>query len=395
MAAPHEHALPPILFLFSAVNLIIGTSAFALAGILGPVAAGLGVGVAAAGQAVTAYALSIAVLAPAALVLTRRWPRKRVLMTSMGLFALGTLVCALAPSLAVLLLGRVLMGIGAVFTPVAAGLTLKLVAPGRHGQALALVFLGMSLSYVVGMPVVAWIGLEWGWRAALGSTTLLSLLGALGLAVWVPRGIEAPGTGFAGLAAALRRADVNAVLALTLVFFVAIFCVFSYIGPVLQALAPMSPGRLSLTLSLFGVSGVAGTLLGGAATDRFGARRTLWVQLTVLGTMMALLPFTAGQWPLMMTVMMVWGVAGFGTMAPQQSRLASMASREAPLLLSLNSSMLYFGMALGAAVGGAAAPVLGFGRLSWVGVGAVLLGLVLLALGPPRQALASGGNARI
>jgi DHA1 family inner membrane transport protein len=278
---------------------------------------------------------------------------------------------------------------------VAAAITLTLVEPGRRGQALALVFLGMSLSYVVGMPVVAWIGLVWGWRAALGSTTLLALLAWGALAAWVPRDITAPGIGFGGVAAVLRRGDVLAVLALTLVFFVAIFCVFGYIGPVLQALGPMSPGRLSLTLSVFGVAGVVGTLLGGAANDRFGARRTLWAQLSVLGTMMVLLPFTAGHWAATLAVLVVWGVAGFGTMAPQQSRLATMAPREAPLLLSVNTSMLYFGMALGAALGGAAAPVLGFGRLPWVGVGAVALGLVLLLVtgraGEDR--LAMGGAA--
>jgi DHA1 family inner membrane transport protein len=229
------------------------------------------------------------------------------------------------------------------------------------------------------MPFIAWIGLAWGWRAALGATTVLAAIAWLALAWRVPRDIRAPGAAFAGVFGVLRRTEVLSVLALTLVFFVAIFSVFSYIGPVLQALAPMSPGRFSLTLSLFGVSGVVGTLLGGAANDRFGARRTLWVQLSVLGTMMALLPFTAGHWPLMMAVMLVWGTAGFGTMAPQQSRLAALAPREAPLLLSLNTSMLYFGTAAGAALGGAAAPVLGFGRLSWVGVGAVGLGLALLA----------------
>jgi DHA1 family inner membrane transport protein len=378
-----EHALPPILYLFSAVNLIIGTSAFALGAILTPLAAGLGVGVGAAGQAVTVYALAIAVLAPLAMLASRDWPRKRVLTASIGLFGAGTAVCALAPDLSTLLAGRALMGVGALFTPVAAGITLTLVEPGRRGQALALVFLGISLSYVVGMPVVAWIGLVWGWRAALGSTTLLALLAWAALAAWVPRDIAAPGIGFAGVAAVLRRGDVLAVLALTLAFFVAIFCVFSYIGPVLQALGPMSAGRLSLTLSLFGVAGVVGTLLGGAANDRFGARRTLWAQLSVLGTMMLLLPLTAGHWAATVIVLVVWGVAGFGTMAPQQSRLATMAPREAPLLLSINTSMLYFGMALGAALGGAVAPVLGFGRLSWVGVGAVAvaLGLMLLPTG--------------
>jgi len=179
----------------------------------------------------------------------------------------------------------------------------------------------------------------------------------------------------------LGRADVLSVLALTLAYFVAIFVVFSYIAPVLRSLVPMSAGRLSLTLSLFGVAGMLGTLLGGAATDRFGARRMLAVQLLVLGSTMALLPLTAGHWGAMMAVMIVWGVAGFGMMAPQQSRLATLAPREAPLLLSLNSSMLYLGTALGAAIGGALAPLLGFANLAWPSVAAVLLSLALLVWG--------------
>ena len=388
--------MPRILLLFSAVNLVIGTSAFALSGILGSVAEGLDVAVSSAGQSITVYALSTAVLAPLALVATGAWPRRRVLLAAMVLFAAGTAACALAPNLLVLMAGRALMGVGAVFTPVAAGLTLALVEPERRGQALALVFLGMSLSYVVGLPLVTWIGLAWGWRAAIGATTLLAVLAGLALAVWVPRGIQAPGAAFGGLGAALRRGNVLAVLALTLVYFVAIFCVFSYIGPVLQALVPMSPARLSLTLSLFGVSGVVGTLLGGAANDRFGARRSLWVQLLVLGSMMALLPLTAGHWAGMMVVMMVWGTAGFGMMAPQQSRLASLAPREAPLLLSLNTSMLYLGTATGAALGGAAVPLLGFARLSWVGLVAVAVSLGLLAASADgrRGRLAIGAGAR-
>jgi MFS transporter, DHA1 family, inner membrane transport protein len=387
--------LPPILLLFSAVNLIIGTSAFALSGMLDRVAEGLGVGISAAGQAMTVYAISTAVLAPLALIAAGGWPRRRVLLAAIGLLIAGTATCALAPNLAVLLLGRVLMGVGAVFSPVAAGITLTLVEPGRRGQALSLVFLGMSLSYVVGLPFVAWIGLVWGWRVALASTTVLAAIAWLALAWKVPADIQAPGAAFAGLGAVLRRADLLSVLALTLAYFVAIFCVFSYIGPVLQALVPMSPGKLSLTLSLFGISGVVGTLLGGAANDRIGARRTLWAQLILIGTMMLLLPFTAGHWAAMMVVMLLWGTAGFGMMAPQQSRLATLAPREAPLLLSLNTSMLYFGTAAGAALGGAAAPWLGFGRLSWVGVGAVGLGLLLLGVSADRPArLAIRSDAR-
>jgi DHA1 family inner membrane transport protein len=375
----YRRPVPPLLLLFSAVNLVIGTAAFAVTGILAPIAEGLGVGVPAAGQAMTVYALATALLAPWVLLATGRWRRRSVLLLALGLFTAGALVSAVAGSLAVFLAGRVLMGVGAVFTPAAAGIAIALVDPARRGKALALVFLGMSLAYVVGLPIVSWVGLRWGWRAALGMNAALALL-AWALIAWkVPREIAAPGASFAGIGGVLRRPAVLAVLLLTLAYFTAIFGVFSYIGPVLKALVPMSGEWLSLTLSLFGVAGVLGTLSGGAANDRFGPWRTLWAQLLLLGAMMALLPLTAGHWGWMVLVMMVWGIAGFGMMAPQQSRLAGLAPREAPLLLSLNTSMLYFGTALGAALGGLAAPVLGFARLSWLGVLAVALAVLILA----------------
>jgi DHA1 family inner membrane transport protein len=370
--------MPKLLWLFSFVNLIIGTAAFSVTGILAELAAGLGVGVPAAGQAMTGFALATAVLAPSLLVATGGWPRRRVLLLGMGLFTAGCVVCALAPDLAALLLGRVLMGAGAVYIPVAAGIAITLVTPEQRGQALALVFLGMSLSYVVGLPLAAWATAGWGFRAALWGGAALALV-AWGLLAWrVPKGMQAPGASFAGLGRVVRRADVLSVLMLTLTYFVAIFVVFSYIAPVLRALVPMDTTRLSLTLSLFGIAGMLGTLSGGAAADRFGARRTLTVQLLVLGSTMALLPLTAGRWGWMMAVMFVWGVAGFGMMAPQQSRLAVLAPREAPLVLSLNSSMLYTGTALGAALGGALAPVVGFANLAWLSVAAVAASLVLL-----------------
>ena len=376
--------LPPLLLLFCLVNLVIGTGAFLISPILALVAQDLGVGVPAAGQAMTAYALSTAVLAPMTLVATAAWPRRRVMLAALAMFAAGNLVCALAPSLTVLLAGRVLMGVGAIFVPVAAGMAVAMVEPARRGQALAFVFLGMSLSYVVSLPLGAWLGFQYGWRLPVAASAALALLAWLGVALKVPRHTQAAAGGFDGLGALLRRADVLLVLGTTLTYFTAIFTVFSYIGPVLQALSPMSSVMMSVTLMLFGCSGVAGTLIGGAANDRFGARRTLWVQLGGLAAMMVALPFTAGQWGLMVLVLLAWGTCGFGMMAPQQSRLAALAPAQAPMLFSFNTSMLYFGTAAGAALGGAAAPLVGFVHLPWVGVVGAALGLLLLALGAPR-----------
>ena len=333
---------------------------------------------AAAGQATTAYAVGTAVIAPLLLIATGRWPRRRALLLALGLFTLGNALSALAPNLSLLLLARLLMGSGAMFTAVAAGLAVALVAPAQRGKALSLVFLGMSLSYVVGVPLGAWLGLNFGWRVPVWTATAATALCALVVAAWVPREIQAPGASFDGLGSLLRSGRVLAVLGTTLLYFGAIFSVFSYIGPVLRALAGVSDTTLSLTLMLFGCAGVAGTLLGGWATDRFGAVPSLRVQLTLFVVTMALVPLTQGHYLPMLLAFLAWGVCGFGMMSPQQSRLVAVDLQRSPVLLSLNSSMMYFGMALGAAVGGALLPWAGFERLPWVGAPLALAARALL-----------------
>ena len=370
--------MPRLLYLFTLCNLVIGTGAFIIAGILAPISGSLNVSVATAGQAMTVYALSTAVLAPLALVLTGGWPRKRALCFGMAMFAAGNALCALAASFPVLLLGRVLMGVGAMFTPIAAGIAVALVEPDRRGRALSLVFLGISLSYVVGLPLGAWIGFRFGWQWPIALVAALALVSGIALVVLLPKNIQAPGASFKGLGSLLSQAPVLWTLSLTLLYFVAIFLVFAYIGPVLQALYPMSSERMSLTLALFGLSGVIGTLIGGWANDRFGPRRSLTLQLALLGGTMVLVPLTKGHYPLLVTVFLVWGIAGFGMMAPQQSRLAVLSPAQAPVLLSLNTSMLYFGTALGAAIGGAVVGHVGFAQMAWVGVPFALAGLATL-----------------
>jgi MFS transporter, DHA1 family, inner membrane transport protein len=372
--------MPRLLYLLSFANLVIGSGAFVIGGILEPMAASLGVSVPVAGQAMTAYAIATALLAPMLLIATGGWARRNALLLALGIFALGNGVCALAPDLATLLLGRLLMGTGAAFTAIAAGIAVALVPPARRGKALALVFLGFSLNYVVGLPLGAWAGLRFGWRVPVLAVALITVA-LMGWLAWrVPASLQAPGAGFRGLGRALRQRAVIAPLALTLLYFTAIFLVFTYIGPVLQALVPMSSEALSGTIALFGVAGAAGTLFGGWANDRFGARASLVASLTTIAFTMLALPLVRGNWPAMMALFMAWGLAGFSIMAPQQSRLAGAAPEHAPMLLSLNTSMLYFGMALGAAVGGAASLQIGFHNLPWAGVPFVLAGLLTLAL---------------
>lgn len=381
---PH---MPRSLYLLALCNLVIGTGAFVLSGMLQPLSDALGSSVASTGQAMTVYALATALLAPLALVLTGRWPRRRALCFGLVVFALGNVLCAVATNLGWLFAGRVLMGMGAVFTPLAAGIAVAVVEPAKRGRALSLVFLGMSMSYVVGVPLGAWLAFRFGWQWPFVLVACMSLLGVVALMAVLPKDLAAPSASFAGLPALLRQSAVWWTLSLTLLYFMAIFTVFSYIGPVLQSLSPMSHERLSVTLVIFGLAGVAGTLIGGWANDRFGTRRTLTVQLAVLGSMMALVPLTQGQHGLMVTAFVIWGIAGFGMMTPQQSRLAALSPSQAPLLFSLNTSMLYFGTALGALAGGAFSAPLGLARLAWLGVPLAALGLFTLWVTSPRPSV--------
>jgi DHA1 family inner membrane transport protein len=370
--------MPRILYFFSLCNLVIGSGAFVLSGILQPLAQELGISIAAAGQVMTAYAVATAVLAPMLILLTATWPRKRAIQLALGLFAAGNLVSALAPSLGVLMLGRVLMGAGAMFTAAVSAYAVTLVAPALRGRALSTVFLGMSISYAVALPIGAWLGFKYGWHMPVWLCAAASMAALLAATLLLPKGKATQSVSFEGFRTAARQNAVLRVWLRTLLFFIAIFSVFTYVGPVLLALNAMGTTLLSVVLAIFGMAGVAGTLLGGWANDRYGSLHTIRVQLALMVSMMCLLPLTQGHLALTITTLVVWGVAGFGLTAPQQSRLVSLSPAQAPLLLSLNSSMLYMGTALGAVISGALINSVGLAQLGWVGAPFALAALLTL-----------------
>jgi len=385
-ASPPTTPLPRLLWWFALCNFVLGTGAFGLSGYLAPLAQDLDISIGMAGQTMTAYALANALLAPLALLWTRHWPRRRLMLSALGLYSAGALLCTLAPSFAVLMLGRVLMGLGAVFTPVAAGVAVGLVAAAQRGRALSRTFLGMSLSYVLGMPLGAWVGLALGWRWPLAVVALL----ALGMGWWMSRQLAADVGGEAPPRLPLRdllgQGEVVRALGFTLLYFTAIFTVSAYMGPVQMALNPLSPTGLSGVLMCIGLAGVAGTLLGGWSSDRLGPRRTLRTLAGLLLLMMMLLPWTAGWLLATVLVCGLWSLSGFGMMTPQQARLAEQSFSQAPMLMSLNASMVYIGTALGAVVGGWALPHTGFAQLPWVGAGFAALAWASLWWRPPARA---------
>lgn len=370
--------LVPVL---SGANFVIGMGAFLVIGMLGPLARDLSLSAARAGWVMTAYALAYAVLSPLLVSLTGGLGRRRVMALGMGLFGLGALVSALAPSVEALFAARILAAAGAgLTTPVAAAVAAALAAPEARGRVLALVFMGLTVAQVLGVPAGSWVAYTYGWRVAFGLVALLSL--AAGAAIWlrVPAGLAFQRVTLGDLGSVLANGRLMLAIAFTAVFLGAIYVPFTYLAPLLEDRMGLSRDGVTAALVVCGLGAVAGNLLGGVLSDRLGPFRTLLILACLQVAIMPLLSLLPVPLPLAMLLFFAWNAAGYAFMAGQQARLVVLAGPQAPVALSLNAACIYVGAAIGAAVGGAVVDGAGLSALGVAGglaatlaIGAILL----------------------
>lgn len=330
----------------------MGTASIAVVGLVQGMAADLGVDKPDIAVLVTVFALTFALAAPLVQVAAGSLPRRSLLLGGLVVLATGCALSALAPGYGGVVAARVLMALGAAAVgPVASGLGAGLVPAARQGQALAVVFGGMTLASVLGLPLTAWLGARLGWRPMFGALALLGLVVALGVAGLVRDRRPAPGITLASLGQVLRQPAAAWGVAMSACHMAAQFALFALVAPFLQERYRLPPAQLSLALLVGGLSGVAGNLLVGWLGDRIGAARCLQgtvVAMAVACTALLLLP----GWPWLGIVAYgCWSLAGMGFYAPQQKRLIGLAPGLGNLLLALNASALYAGMSLGAAAG--------------------------------------------
>ncbi|MFD7909054.1 MFS transporter [Kitasatospora sp. NPDC059747] len=352
--------MPVRLLLLALGTFAVGTDSMVVAGILGPVAADLGVSVPAAGQLVTVFALGYALLAPVLAALTARWPRRRLLLAALAVFTAANALSALAPTFGALLATRVLAAAGAaLYTPAANAVATALVAPERRGRALATVLGGMTVATALGVPVGTWVG-RGDWRLTMWLVTGLGLAALAGLALLL-RTLPAPAApaGLAARLAPLGRPRVLGAAATTLVFFLAFQSVYIYLATALSGATGGDAGRLSTVLAVTGAASVAGSWLGGRLVDRVGVRRVLLTGSLVAAGSFAALPWLGRSMAGALVYAVVTPLAGWAVSVALPHRMASLDPGGAPLLISLNSSALYLGTAAGGVAGSWAIGVLG------------------------------------
>ena len=360
-------------------NFAIGTGAFVVSGVLAPLSEGLGISVAAAGQLLTVYALAYAVGSPLLISAASRFPRRHVLLAGIGLFAVANLMSALAVGFWSLFAARILAAFGAaIFTPSASAVAVATSTPKERGRALATVFLGLSLSQVIGIPLGTMVGFAFGWRAVFVLVAVFALIAAAVSAWLVPGGLDGQRVDLRAWGGILRRRQLTLALAVTMLQFTGQFVVYAYIGPWVGTSLSLSATGITAMLWCFGLASVFGGIGGGWSADRFGLMPTLVAILIGLTVAIAAISAAAGSIVGTAMAMAIWGLMGFAFNAPQQARLVGLAPEAMGVMLGLNAAALYVGTAAGGAIGGIVVGRLGMNMLGWVGAGFVALGLAAL-----------------
>jgi len=366
-----------LLALLAFGNFIVGMGAFVVIGIVTPIAEGLEVSQASAGIVLTSYAAAYALLSPLGAAITGTFARRTVLVSAMALFLLGSMASALSSDIFMLAASRVVVALGAaIFTPIAAGVAVAVSPPERRGKALATVFGGVTLAQVAGVPLGAWMAYRFGWESTFWAVAVLAALGVIVLFFAIPRNVRFQAAALAQTWAAIKDMRTMFAIAFTATFITAGYIVFTFFGPLIEASVGTNPEARTGLLILYGIGAVAGNYAGGILADRIGGKNTLIILCAGQAILMPLFSIVPLPVFIFAALVGVWPAFGWSFMAPQQSRLASLAPEAISLVLALNAAMIYVGIALGSAAG---AFILEWKGLAALGVSGGLA--MLLALG--------------
>ncbi|MEV0583146.1 MFS transporter [Nonomuraea sp. NPDC050310] len=343
-------------------NFAIGTGMFVTAGLVQPIARDLDVSPAAAGQMMTVFALSYAVLSPVLAALSARLSRRTVLVAGLVVFIVGNVLTALAPSFGLVLATRVLAAIGAaLFTPTASAVASALSPPERRGQALALVMGGLTIATALGVPLGTWLGAT-NWRATLWLVAGLGVIGLIGVATQVPAlRLEASGR-IRDRFAPLADRGLLAVLITQLLIFAGAFSAYTYLGALIDLPLPA-------VLWAWGIGAIVGTHFGGRLTDAYGPRRMVFLGMAGATALMALTPLANLSLAVGLVWSFLWGALGWLLGPSQQYRTVAAVPHNVPVGLGLLSSSQYVGFFFAGVAGGLA--------LEWYG----RPGVIVLAAG--------------
>ena len=346
--------IPLPLIALAAASFGIGTTEFVIMGLLPDVAHDLQVSIPIAGLLVTGYALGVVIGAPIIAMLTIRVPRKRALLGMVAMFVAGNLLCALAPNYGVLMFARIVTAFchGAFFG-IGSVVAADLVAPKQRASAIALMFAGLTLANVLGVPFGTALGQAFGWRSTFFAVVAIGLVSELAIALWVPREIPMKEADLLGEMRVLRHPQVLLAMAISALASASLFSVFTYITPLLEHVTGVTPSTVTLMLLLFGVGLTVGNIGGGRLAD-WKMMPTLIAAFVFVFVVLCAFAFTNLSPVLAAITIFVWGALAMSVVPILQLRVVDKASGAPNLSSTLNQGAFNLGNASGAWIGGAA-----------------------------------------
>ncbi|MGO4307673.1 MFS transporter [Cupriavidus sp. RAF12] len=358
----------------------MGTDNFVVAGILPGVAASLHTSVSLAGLMVTCYALTYAVAAPVMAAVAGNLPRKLLLVSALGIFVVGNAFTALATDLHWVLVSRAVAGFGAaLFSPTALGVASALAAPEKRGRALAAVTAGLTGATALGSPIGTFIGGFGGWRSTLWFVTALGIVAMIGVWTMLPSVPLPASVRLRERLAPVRDMRIALTLLTSLFAFGGFLMVYTYAGVVLEPVTGGDERILAGMFLLWGVAATAGNLLSGRLVDRFKSRNIINAMLWIAIINFCALPWTAAHPFSAAIALAIWGVCGWGLIVPQQHRLVQLSPHVAPLLLALNNTATYIGLACSGVLGGVVLRSIGAQYLSLVAAALITMAFFFAA----------------
>ncbi|QXI29840.1 MFS transporter [Pseudomonas vanderleydeniana] len=342
--------LPLLILALSAFA--IGTTEFVIMGLLPDVATDLGVSIPGAGWLVTGYALGVAIGAPFMAMATSRLPRKAALVVLMGIFIVGNLLCAVASDYNVLMLARIITALchGAFFG-IGSVVAANLVAPDKRASAVALMFTGLTLANVLGVPLGTALGQQAGWRSTFWAVTVIGVIALIGLVRFLPVRHDEEKLDMRAELGALKGAGLWLSLSMTALFSAAVFALFTYIAPLLGEVTGVSPRGVTWTLVLMGLGLTVGNIIGGKLADRNLAATLIgvFIAMAVLATVLT--------WSSVLVIpaeitLFLWATACFAAVPALQINVVTYGQAAPNLVSTLNIGAFNVGNALGAWVGG-------------------------------------------
>ena len=369
-----ERRFAPTALMFG--NIVTGCSVLAPAGMLSELSGGLDVSIRGAGLLITFGAIVLCIGSPLTAWLTSRIERRTLLTMTLAVLALTNAASAFAPDYATLLVIRLIMlGIGALYTPQAAGTAGLIVPAERRGSTIAYIFLGWSLAAAVGLPLIAFVASRYGWRTVYGGIGMIGCFSFLLLAWRLPGGLIGAPVDLKTWADVGRNRMIILLLLITTLQMSGQFVVFTFMGPLLMKLTNAGPDAVGLVFAFYGVCGFIGIAIATRIVDSWGAYKTSLLFTTLMLTGVTGWALNAGSYPSMACSVAVWGLGFASTNSMQQVRLVGAAPALASASVALNTSVLYIGQAVGSAIGGVL-----YARDLLHGAGYVAMSFIALAL---------------